>query len=265
MQKLKKVAKLLLIVYLLLLPMLYFFQKKIIFLPTTLPQNYAYSFSEDFKEVFLKTEDGASLNALHFKQENPKGVILYFHGNAGDLSRWGKIVTYFVARSYDVVVMDYRTYGKSSGTLSEDALYSDAQLFYEYVLKTYNEDKITVYGRSLGTGIAARLTADNKPKQLILETPYYSLTEIAQKRFPLLPVKWLLKFKFPSFEYVNNIDCPITIFHGTRDKVIPFNSGKKLFDAIPSKNKMFYSIKYGSHNNLADFKEYQLGIDKVLK
>jgi len=140
--------------------MLYFFQEKIIFLPSKLPQDYSYSFSEPFKEFNLAAKDGAKLNGLHFKRENPKGVILYFHGNAGDLARWGEIATFFAQKEYDIVVMDYRTYGKSTGKLSEDALFKDAQLFYDYTLDKYKEEDIIVYGRSLGASIAT-YTASN--------------------------------------------------------------------------------------------------------
>ena len=146
---------------------LFFFQEKLIFRPITLPQDFVYNFSNPFEELFLKAEDGAVINALHFKKENPKGIILYFHGNAGNLARWGKITEFFVEKDYDVLVMDYRTYGKSTGKLSEQALYSDAQMCYNYVLKQYEESEIIVYGRSLGTGMATYLASNNNPKQLI--------------------------------------------------------------------------------------------------
>jgi len=151
--------------------MLYFIQEKMIFLPTKLPQDYRYSFRHDFEEINLKTDDGFVLNSIHFKQLKPKGLILYFHGNAGDLSRWGNITSFFADKNYDVLVMDYRTYGKSTGKLSEDALHNDAQLFYEYALERYDESDIILYGRSLGTGIATKLAANNNPDRLILETP----------------------------------------------------------------------------------------------
>ncbi|MBT8313866.1 MAG: lysophospholipase, partial [Maribacter sp.] len=109
-----------------------------IFLPTKLPQDYRYSFRHDFEEINLKTDDGFVLNSIHFKQVKPKGLILYFHGNAGDLSRWGNITSFFADKNYDVLVMDYRTYGKSTGKLSEDALHKDAQMFYGYALDRYD-------------------------------------------------------------------------------------------------------------------------------
>lgn len=242
---------------------LYFFQEKILFLPTTLEQDYQYQFEYPFEELFLKTDNDATINALHFKAENPKEVILYFHGNAGDLSRWGKITEYFVEKNYDVLVMDYRTYGKSVGKLSERAMYKDAQFCYDYLLKHYSENEITLYGRSLGTGIASYLASKNRPKQLILETPYYSILDVAEHRFPVFPVKQLLKYRFPTFQYLPKAKCPVTIIHGTADNVVPYSSGKKLSELIVDVE--FITIEGGGHNNLIEFEEYHKAIDKVLK
>lgn len=264
MRRLKRILGLGLGAYLIAIVMLYFLQEKLIFLPTRLPQNYAYSFSEHFEEVFLSAADGARLNALWFKREDPNGLILYFHGNAGNLSRWGEIVQPFVKMGFDVLVMDYRTYGKSTGNLSEKNLYSDAQLFYDYAQKHYQEKQIVLYGRSLGTGMATRLAADNGPGLLLLETPYYSLLDIGVKRFPWLPVRWFMKYPFRTHEYVQQLRCPVRIFHGTEDRIIPFDSGRKLFDSIPRADKTFYSIQGGRHNNLSSFPAYQRAVNEVL-
>lgn len=264
MQKLKKIGFRLLILYLLIASMLYYFQEKIIFLPSKLPQEFAYNFSEPFEEFFLNATDGAKLNGLYFKRDNPKGAIIYFHGNAGDLSRWGEIVTFFVKKEYDVIVMDYRTYGKSTGKLSEEALFNDAQLFYDYTLDKYEEKDIIVYGRSLGAAIATHTASKNNPSKVILETPFFNLLEVAKKRFPFLPIKWLLDYKFESNKYINNISCPIIIFHGTEDTVVPYESGKKLF-SIASSKKEFFTVKGGGHNNLINFKEYTANISRTLK
>lgn len=264
MRKLRKTAILLFVLPGVLLTMLYFIQEKLIFLPTHLPADYSYSFTSEFEELFVQAEDGARLNALHFTKSETQGVILYFHGNAGDLSRWGTVAPLFLEKGYDVLVMDYRTYGKSTGKLSEAALYSDAQHFYDYLLERYEEDKIILYGRSLGSGVAAQLASKNQPAQLILETPYYSLMDVAQERFPFLPVKWLLKYELPSYRYVQDIQCPITIFHGTQDEVVPYSSGKRLFEDTPGPGKRMYTIEGGGHNNLIDFGPYHQGIDSVL-
>jgi len=244
--------------------LLYFFQEKMLFLPTLLAQDYEYQFDYPFEELFFNTDKDAIINAIHFKVENPKGVILYFHGNAGDLSRWGLIAEYFVEKQYDVLIMDYRTYGKSTGKLSEHALYSDADYCYDYLKARYHEDEITLYGRSLGTGIAAYLASKNKPKQLILETPYYSITDVAKSRFPMFPVEKLLKYKLHTYQYIQGVSCPITMFHGTEDLVVPYKSAKKLFEASPKTLTAFITIEKGSHNNLNDFELYYSKIKKIL-
>lgn len=262
-QRLKKAFKIVIALYILIGISLYMFQEKLLFLPTVLEQNYKYTSAYNFEELNLKTEDNASLNALHYKTENPKGVILYFHGNAGDLSRWSKIGEFFVAKNYDVLIMDYRTYGKSTGKLSEQAFYNDAQLFYNYLLKQYNATEITVYGRSLGTGIATYIASKNQLKQLILETPYSSITDVAKHRFPIFPIKWLLRYKFPSQDFIKNVNCPITIFHGTEDAIVPYIFGKKLAKEANESQVSFITIPNGNHNNLISFEAYLNGIDEV--
>lgn len=241
------------------------FQEKILFRPIELAQDYEFVFSHDFEELTIKTEDEASLNAIHFKVENPKGVILYFHGNKGNIQRWGTYAEFFVEKNYDVLVMDYRTYGKSKGKLSESALYDDAQLFYDNLKKQYDESEITVYGRSLGTGIATWVASKNTPKQLLLETPYYSIADVAKYRFPIFPIESLLNYKLPNHQFIKDVKCPISIFHGTKDKVVPYKSGRKLFDETPKGLIAFTTIEGGSHNDLIMFEDYLERIDSVLE
>ena len=166
-------------------------------------------------------------------------------------------------KGYDVLVMDYRTYGKSTGELSEAAFYKDAQFCYNYLLNHYTEDKITLYGRSLGTGIASYLAAENNPKQLILETPYYSIEDVAKSRFPMFPVKYLLKYKFPTHQFLPKANCLVTILHGTDDSVVPYSSSRKLLD-LNIKNLNYVTIKGGNHNNLIEFEEYHKSIKSLL-
>ncbi len=262
-KRLKQIILILIGVYVMIAASLYFIQEKILFLPTTLSQDYKFQFHHKFEELFLTTEDGASINALHFKADNPKGVILYFHGNAGDLSRWGEVVTYFVDLSYDVLVMDYRTYGKSKGKLSEKALYGDAQMCYDYLLEYYPKEDIILYGRSLGTGIASYIAANNNANQLILETPYYSITDVAKSRFPFLPVDKLLKYKIPTHVYLKDVECDITIIHGTEDNVVPYRSAEKLL-TLDIDHINFITVAGGSHNNLIEFETYRKAIQNCL-
>ncbi|MBT8324158.1 MAG: alpha/beta hydrolase [Winogradskyella sp.] len=262
-RKLKGLLIILLSLYLMLGSSLYFLQEKLIFRPTPLDQDFVYSFNHNFEELFFNTPDGATLNALHFKSLDPKGVILYFHGNAGNLARWGKITEYFVDLNYDVLVMDYRTYGKSTGKLSEQALYDDALLFYKFLIKSYDPSEIILYGRSLGTGLATKLASKVNINQLILETPFYSIEDVAKSRFPIFPVGSLLQYELPSYKYLNSVKCPVTIIHGTSDGVVPYESGLKLAEStnIPVK---FVKIEGGSHNNLVSFNRYHETIKACL-
>lgn len=243
---------------------LYFFQEKLLFRPTTLAQDYQFEFNHDFEEVFLNADDSAVINAIHFKVVNPRGVILYFHGNKGNLQRWGNITEYFVEKHYDVFVMDYRTYGKSTGQLKESLLYSDAQICYDYLLEQYQESVINVYGRSLGSTFATYVASINKPNQLLLETPFYSMTDVIASRLPVIPVKQVMKYEFPTYQFISTLACPVTIIHGTSDIVVPISSAQKLVRRLSSKSINFVTITNGLHNNLSDFKAYHQTIDSTL-
>jgi len=200
---------------------LFLMQERFIFLGEPLPKNFKFSFATPFKELNLTTSDGAVINALHFKADSAKGVIVYFHGNAGNLERWGGLMEYYVSLNYDVVIMDYRGFGKSTGKRSEKVLFSDAQLIYDSVKKEFDENKIIVFGRSIGTGIAAYIAGQNNPKMLVLETPYYEMATLVRQRFPIYPTTLALRYRFQTYKFLKTASCPIYIFHGTEDIVVP--------------------------------------------
>ena len=124
--------------------------------------------------------------------------------------------------------------------------------------------EITIYGRSLGTTFATYVASQREVEQLILETPFYSIVNEAQSRFSWLPVSKLLNYRFLTYDYINQVQAPITILHGTNDKVVNYEHGKRLFDSVESMKKSFITVPNGGHNNLIEFKEYQDGIDGVL-
>ena len=145
----KKAIIILTLLYISIFIGFYFFQENIIFRPERTSENFIYTFDKNFEEIDLKVTDKASINAIHFKVKNPKGVLLYFHGNKGNLKRWGNIVLPFTDYNYDIFVMDYRGYGKSKGKRTEEVMYNDAQYCYDYISNLYDENNIVVYGRSL--------------------------------------------------------------------------------------------------------------------
>lgn len=262
---LKMILIVLISIYLAGLLSIYLLQEKFIFIPDLLPQSYIYDFSGEFDELYFDTKDGGRLNALLFKVEESNGVILYYHGNAGSLASWGSVVQKFTELQYDVLVMDYRKYGKSTGKLGEEALYSDAQIFYDYVSDTYDEAKILVYGRSLGTAFATYVAANNKPKALILEAPFYSVEKVAKTRFPIYPVSWLLKYKFPTYKHIKEVDCPITIIHGEQDQVVSYENSVALSKLVDKENLNFVSIPEANHNDLAETGIYKETLQDILK
>lgn len=265
MRKLKKWSIILAVLYLLLASLAYFYQEGLVFFPSKMPMNHEYDFCQDYEEFFLTADDGARLNAVHIKHHNAKGIILYFHGNSGNISHLIHVANLFSEKGYESVLVDYRNYGKSTGEMSEQALYDDAQLFYDHILTTYEEKDIVLYGRSFGTGIATWLASQNRPEKLILESPFYSAVDLGQHRFPFLPIDWLSNYRFPSNEYIQTVECPVYILHGKEDVVIPFESSEKLFNSIPGKNKKLFAIENGGHNYLQDFQVFKDGIDEALK
>lgn len=244
----------LLVVLLTFMAVLYTFQEKIIFRPVPLSLSHQFDFELPFEELFFETEPHTVINAILFKAENARGVILYFHGNAGNLQRWGEITSKLTMYNYDVLVIDYRTYGKSTGKLSEAGLYHDALFCYDWLLKQ-NYQNIVVYGRSLGAAIASYVASNRNVNQLILETPFYNIADVAVSRFKLFSVEKLIKYKFPNEIYATTINVPVTIIHGNRDRVVPLASARKLYNVYGLKAQ-FIEIDGAGHNNISDYQLY---------
>jgi len=251
-------------IYIVLLLSFYLVQERIIFQSKELDKNFTYSFTKTFEEVNLRAKDNSTINALHFKVENPKGVLLYFHGNKGSLKRWGDMVSPYTDYNYDVFIMDYRGYGKSNGKRSENAMYSDAQVAYDHLKITFKESDIVVYGRSMGATFATFVASQNTPKQLILEAPFYSLVNAINGNFPFLPFNTLLKYKFRSHELISKVTSPTIIFHGDNDTLISIESGRKLYEASNMEITDFVTIKNGTHHNLTTFNIYKEKIKTLL-
>lgn len=251
-------------IYVFLLIGIYFFQEMIIFRSKNLPKNHVYTFDKKFEEVNLTTTDNSIINALHFKVDNPKGIILYFHGNKGSLERWEKKITPLLEYGYDLFVIDYRGYGKSTGKRMEEEMYSDAQLSYDYLLKTYKENEIVVYGRSLGGTFATYVASKNKPKYLILEASFSSVVDVAHSTIPIFPFDKLFRFKFKSYEIIEKVKAPTTIFHGNNDALVSLKIAKKLHSHSNKSNTEFIEIDTGTHHNLGDFDLYKKRIKNIL-
>lgn len=242
---------------------LYFVQDKLMFHPEVLPVNYQYKFNIPFQELLIPVNKKTKLSAVLFKAERPRGMVLYFHGNSSNINRYAKAAPDFTKHGYDVLMMDYREFGKSTGRLSEAAMYEDALLMYKVARARFAPWQIVVYGKSLGTGIASQLASVRDCKRLLLETPYYSLGDVAAQAAPIYPYSLMLEFNLPTYEYLPAVTAPVTIFHGTKDDTVPYASGKKLEELL-KKSDEFVTIKDGGHNNLRDYPLYRQKLDSVL-
>ena len=262
-KELLNLLKIIIGLYIIICGILYFFQEKLIFLPQKLEKNYKFNFQQDFEEINIKTNDGKSLNGLLFKANNTKGLIFYLHGNAGSLSSWGNIAKTYTDLNYDIFILDYRSYGKSEGIIkNEQQLFEDNQLVYNELKKEYNEQNTIILGYSIGSGLASKLASENKAKQLILQAPYYSLTDLMKQRFSFIPT-FILKYKFATNEYLKNCKMPITIFHGNQDNVINYSSSLKLKTEFKNKVNLITLEGHG-HNGMTNNEEYKEAISHIL-
>ncbi len=248
---------------------LYTFQEKFIFLPKDLDQDYTYNFPSlasnvTFKELFIDADDGAKLNALYFEVEKPRGLVVYYHGNAHNLSKWGAISSQFTQHNYNVIMLDYRGYGKSTGDRTEEKMYQDALTFYKKANDLFPESLTVVYGRSLGSTFATYVASKNNPQKLILESPFYSLTDVVKTRYPFLPAEKLLNYKFNTGVYASDVTVRTIVIHGTDDGIVPFTSGEKLFMVFPEKNRVLIKIDGGKHNDLAAYQDFAVALNAEL-
>ena len=258
------ILKILLIIYITICGLLYFFQEKLIFLPEKLDKNFEFTFNREFEEINVKTKDNTILNGLLFKADNSKGLIFYLHGNAGSVRTWGEVAKTYTDLNYNVYMLDYRGYGKSEGKItSEELLYQDLQTVYVELKSKYDESKIIVLGYSIGTGLAAKIASVNNPKLLILQAPYYSLTDLMKHTLPIIPT-FILKYKFETNKFIPECKMPVIIFHGNRDEVIYYNSSVKL-KGLMKKSDSLITLIGQRHNGMTENIEYRTAVQEIFK
>ena len=250
------------VLYLIACVLFYFLQEFLLFKRKQFRKDFPYHYDFPFEELFWDTPDGNTLNGLWIKVPNPKGVILFLHGNSGHMARSGNYFKRVKDLNYDVVLYDYRGYGKSTGVPAKETFYSDAILIFDWVKKQYPQSKIIVHGLSLGSHIATYLGAHRKFDLLIMETPFLSIAHIAKFRFPMLPGTFLLKYNLDSSEFLPHITCPIHVFCGDKDTVVPLSEPLLIPNYNP--NVCVTIIKDANHKNVHEFDEYHQKFEEIL-
>lgn len=235
-----------------------------IFPETPLPPNYTFEFGYPYSEMTIYAADSTALNALLCRSsDKPKGVILYLHGSNGAAHVWGKIAPIYSRLGYDFCLLDYRGYGKSEGKVtSEEQLCQDVQVAYDTLNARYGEKQLIVIGQSIGTGPAAFLSAQNQPKMLILQAPYYSIEDWIHY---LVPNLRMLNnpFRFETYKRLEQSSCPIVLIHGDADEGVYYGSSEKLSKFLKPED-MFITLKDEGHTDFTKNRQYLIFLEKLL-
>lgn len=252
------------VAYLVISILLYYLQDYFLFKPEKLPKDFQFLYENQVVEEYnLETRDGAIINGLHFRVKKPKGVVLYLKGNSKSIKGWGKFAVDFTRNDYDVIMVDYRGFGKSTGKRSQKAIKRDLQYVYDKIRERVSEKYIILYGRSLGSGFATKLASMNNPKLLILDAPYYSLTKVTGRYMPFMPLSVIMRYPMPTYKWIKYVNCPIRIIHGTDDKLIPFKTSVKLSQINPKLTRL-YPVIGGGHKNMNTFEEYHKILEEII-
>ena len=239
-------------IFVLLSLALYFLQGKMVFL-SNLPGRALTASPGDigleFEEVSLTTSDIERLHGWYVPAIKSKGVVLFFHGNAGNISHRLDSIEIFHRLGLDTLIIDYRGYGESTGKASEQGTYLDAEAAWRYLVdeRGVPADQIIVFGRSLGGAVGAWLGARHTPAAVIIESSFTSGVDMARQLYPFLPARLITRLRYPVVEYVSRLDCPVLVVHSRNDEIIPFEMGQSLYAAAQHR-KSFLELR-GDHNN----------------
>lgn len=238
-------------------------QWSLIFRPTKLAQDFQFRFDYPFKAFNIPIADSSYLSMVLIRAEAPKGMVIYFDGNSGNISTHSRYVSIFVQHHYDVLMMDYPGFGKSTGPDAEHDLYNEGLVAYQLAQNYFSADSIIIYGRSLGSAIAAQLASIQACKMLILESPIYSLDDLARRYFPIYPVSYLLQYHFPTYQFIQRVKAPVIIFHSKEDQVVRYKNSVKLKPLLKQGDD-YITLETGSHQSLYSQPLYINKIDSLL-
>ncbi|MES9973291.1 alpha/beta hydrolase [Candidatus Thiodiazotropha sp. LNASS1] len=244
-------ASLVLLLFLAIALYLYLNQTNLIHLPDLPSRRVAatpHQVGLGFESVDLMTADNVKLHGWFIPHERPRATLLFFHGNAGNISHRMESLALFNALGLAILIIDYRGYGNSEGKPSEKGLYRDAEAAWRYLteIRALPEKKILLFGRSLGGAVAAYLATHNDPMGVVLESTFTSVPDMAAELYPWLPARWLARYHYNTLERMAAIDSPVMIIHSRHDEIIPFDHGRLLFERAHQPRR-FLELS-GDHN-----------------
>lgn len=229
---------------------LYLNQERIIFLPQADFVVTPEQLGLEYEEMTLKIDDEATVHGWYFPADPEGPTVLFCHGNAGNISHRLETARYLVSLGANILLFDYRGYGKATGSPTERGLYADGQAALEWLTreKKVANDKLVIFGRSLGGAVAVELATRNECRGLILESAFTSMPDMAQAVYPWLPVKFLVRHKLSSIDKIGDVKIPVLVMHSQTDEIIPYWMGRSLYEATTAEKK-FMELE-GAHNNL---------------
>ncbi|MCH7506280.1 MAG: alpha/beta hydrolase [Proteobacteria bacterium] len=257
-------------VYVLLSLVLYLLQGKMVFL-SNLPGRALTASPRDiglkYEDVYLTTLDDEHLHGWYVPATISRGVIVFFHGNAGNISHRLDSIGIFHQLGLDTLIIDYRGYGQSTGKTTEQGTYLDAQAAWSYLVdeRGIAADQIIIFGRSLGGAVGAWLGAQHTPAAVIIESSFSSGVDMARRLYPFLPVRMITRLRYPVAEYASHLDCPVLVVHSRDDEIIPFAMGQSIYAAVKQR-KSFLELR-GDHNNgiFISRQDYLRGLDGFIE
>jgi hypothetical protein len=237
--------------YAVLATVLYVAQRSLMYFPDTAHVVPAEAGLPEAEEVPLTAADGVHVTAWHVPPRDAKPVIVYFHGNGGALRFRVARFRRLIADGVGLVALEYRGYGGSAGSPSEQGLIADAQAAYRFAAGRYPSQQLVLWGESLGSGVAIALAAERPVGRMIVEAPFTSAVALGARHYWYLPVSLLMKDQFRSDLRIGKVTAPVMIMHGVHDRVVPYAMGEQLFD-LANKPKHFVRFLDGGHEDLDD-------------
>jgi hypothetical protein len=256
----------LLLGYAMLVAFVYLRQAKMLYFPSTQIESTPASIGLSFDEITLRTADGLNISAWYIPAQQPKGFLIFCHGNAGNISHRLDSIRIFHDLNLSVLIFDYRGYGKSEGEPTEKGTYLDAEAAYDFLVKVKGvaPSGIVIFGRSLGSAVAAELAMRRRAGALIIESGFTSIPDLGEKFFPHMPVRLITRFHYATINKVGKLGLPKLFIHSPDDEIIPFTQGQLLF-ATASEPKEFLTLT-GDHNGgfLLSGDRYIKGLEKFI-
>ncbi len=256
-----RLVRALLLVYLGLLLIMMWFEESLIFIPSKYPVGDWQPHGLDFEDAWFETHDGVKLHGWYVEHPSPRAVILFSHGNAGNVTHRAGIMEMLtrVAQA-SVLVYDYRGYGRSEGRPNERGVYADARAARAWLAQRVGVQpgRIVLMGESLGAAVAVELAAADGCRALVLESAFTSAPDMAAVHYPFVPARLLMRNRFDSIAKIGKYQGPLFQGHGTADTIVPFDQGKRLFEAAKSAEpKQFLAMEGRDHNDPPPWSYYE--------